>query len=343
MAVFSTNQVKQLYVADKYDATLETVGSISVGADSGKTQMYFKYMGAGGQTRSDLIDIKNITSAVATDADKMVRPLRTFKLVLDKKVNSGTPVAGQDYITRIWVKNYIGISEEDQTFKFGVAHAYTGMTASDFYKVMAMSLVRNFNSDEENLVKIYLEVGGTKPEEVTGTPTEVTKLTKESTLSDTYTGIVIEEKPQEWALGVFMQNPVNFEVIPTTIVANSEEVIWGIATKVVSTKVIDNGKTIADMEYFFMGERGDVYRYMGFPNSFRTKYLVDPDKKYNTINIHYFFKDSGESVQQSEKDIMLVVPKVGTTNKISNALTNTVITAINTASGLTIATLDVSE
>ena len=91
-----------------------------------------------------------------------------------------------------------------------------------------------------------------------------------------------------------------------------------------------------------MGERGDVYRMMGFPNVIRTKYLVDPDLKYNTIDIHYAYVGPNEAVQKSEKDITIVVPKVGANNQASNKLTNDIITAINNATGLTITALDVS-
>ena len=63
---------------------------------------------------------------------------------------------------------------------------------------------------------------------------------------------------------------------------------------------------LADLEYFCMGARGDHYRMMGYPNVIKTKYLVDPDSKYDTLDIHYAFIDSNESVQKSEKDITLV-------------------------------------
>ena len=91
-----------------------------------------------------------------------------------------------------------------------------------------------------------------------------------------------------------------------------------------------------------MGERGDVYRMVGFPNVIRTKYLVNPDSKYNVIDIHYAYVGPNESVQKSEKDITIVVPKVGANNQTSNKLANDIISAINTATGLSIKALDAS-
>ncbi len=345
MATFSTNQVRQLYVAEALKSpnviATDTAGSIAVKADTAKTHLYFEYMGAGGMTRSDLIDIKNILYAKATDADDLAHDLAKYKLTLDASVNGGIPVAGQDYILRIAFRNYVGLSEEDQYFKYGMVHAVADMTASDFYKTLALSLVKNFNREEGGLLKFYLETGGADAGTVAGTPTEVTKDTKESTLTDTYTGIVIEEAPQEWVLGVMEQVPVNFTLQPGTITASGDDRIWGTVKQVASTSSIPDGHKIADLEYFCMGERGDVYRMVGFPNVIRTKYLVNPDTKYNVIDIHYAYVGPNESVQKSEKDITIVVPKVGAANSASNKLANDIITAINTATGLSIAKLSV--
>lgn len=350
MATFSTNQVRQLYVAGALKTPSEiatsAVGSIAVKADTAKTHLYFEYIGAGGMTRSDLIDIKNILYVKATDADDLAHDLAKYKLTLDTSVNGGTPVAGQDYILRIAFRNYIGLSEEDQYFKYGMVHAVAGMTASDFYKTLALSLVKNFSREEEGLLKFYLETGGTNAGTVAGTDagtlTEVTKDTKESALTSTYTGIVIEEAPQEWILGVMEQAPVNFTLQPDTITANGDERIWGVVKQVASTRSIPNGHKIADLEYFCMGERGDVYRMVGFPNVIRTKYLVNPDNKYNVIDIHYAYVGPNESVQKSEKDITIVVPKIGVGNQASNKLANDIISTINDATGLSIKALDTS-
>jgi hypothetical protein len=346
MATFSTNQVRQLYVATALKSpnviASDTAGSIAVKSDTAKSHLYFEYMGAGGMTRSDLIDIKNILYAKATDADDLAYDLAKYKLTLDDTVNGGEPVVAQDYILRIAFRNYPGLSEEDQYFKYGMVHAVTGMTASDFYKTLALSLVKNFSREEQGLLKFYLETGGVDAGVVAEAPIEVTKDTKESSLVGTYTGIIIEEAPQDWILGVMEQAPVNFTIQPDLIIDNGDERIWGVVKKVTSTNSIPDGHKIADLEYFCMGERGDVYRMVGFPYVIRTKYLVDPDIKYNVIDIHYAYVGPNESVQKSEKDITIVVPKVGANNQASNALANNIISAINTATDLTIKTLDVS-
>lgn len=344
MAAFSVNQVKQLYVAKEYKSSLATTdnaGSMSVKSDTAKTHLYIDYIGAGGRTRSDLIPIKDIVSVSAVDANSLKHSLKRYKIVLDSTVNSGNPVAGQDYLLRILLSPYIGISPEDQGFKYGTVHAISSMTASDFYKNMIISLVKNFSREVVKFFNFYLETGGSAPG-TEGTAVPVDETTDLSTLSGTYTGMIIEEAEQPWTLGVFEQTAVTFNLMPGCITYNGDELIWGEVNAVTPKNSVINGKKTADLEYFCMGERGDVYRMMGFPHVIHTKYLVDPTVAYNMINIHYVYQGDGEDIQKSEKDIIIAVPKVGATNSVSNVLANTIISAINTATGLTIPTLDVS-
>lgn len=338
MATFSTNQVRQLYVAKALKTSnvlaSDAAGSIAVKNDTAKNHLYFGYKGADNLMRSDLIDIKNILYAKATDADDMAHELKAVTVTLDSEVNAA-PVAGQDYVLRIAFKQYVGMSDEDQYFKYGMVHAYAGMTASDFYKKLALSLAKNFSREIVPLVKFVLTNSDDE-----AVPVDAT--TKESSLTETYKALVIDEVEQPWRLGIMEQTPVYFEVQPVPITVNGDERIWGKVEDTEPAGTIANGKKIADLEYFCMGERGDMYRGIGYPNNIPTTYLVDPTIKYNVIDIHYAYVGSNESVQKSEKTITLVVPKVGANNKASNALANSIISAINTATGLTIATLDMS-
>ena len=328
MATFSTNQVRQLYVATALKTPhvlpADAAGSIAVKNDNAKNHLYFEYKGADNLMRSDLIDIKNILYAKATDAKDMAHELKAVTVTLDGTVNGGAPVAGQDYILRIAFRQFVGMSDADQYFKYGMVHAYSGMSASDFYKKLALSLVKNFSRETTQLLSFTLEDGE-------GEGTLVDATTKESALTGTYTALVIDEVAQDWVLGKKEQTPVYFEVQPTTITVEGDELIWGKVEDTESSGTIENGKKIADLEYFCMGERGDVYRGAGFPNDIHTTYLVDPSKAYHTFDIHYAYVGSNESVQKSEKDITIVCADKTELNKV--------ITAFNTATGLNIATI----
>lgn len=330
MAVFSINQVRHLYVAKTLKTgtnllATDAAGSILPKADAAKTMLWFQYMSPAGVVSSDKISIDKVLHTKVTASGDMAHKLAKYEVTLDAGV-SANPVAGQEYILRIAFRQYIGLSEEDQYFKYGMAKATNGMTASELYKKLAVSLAKNVSNETTPLISVYL---------ATSTATvQVDGNTKESGLNGEYTKIIIEEVEQPWVLGTMPQAFIPFTVQPTTIMVDGDEVIWGTVAKVDSTKVVENGHNIADLEYFCMGARGDMYRKMGYPNIIPTTYLVDATKKYDTLDIHYAYVGSNESVQKSEKDITLVCEDDG-----SHTAMKALVTAINTASGLEIANL----
>lgn len=346
---YSVNQVRQLYVATALKAphvlASNTAGSIAVKNDTAKSHLYFEYKGADNLMRSDLIDIKNILHAKATNASAMAHKLKSVTMTLDSNVNGGAPVAGQDYILRIAFRQYVGMSEEDQYFKYGVVHAYAGMNADEFYKVLALSIAKNFSREVVPLIKIEVHSAATKSKggfDSNGYMV-VTPTTKDNGKSNTTNpyyatdtlvtdidSIRITEVEQPWRLGVMAQTPVYFTVQSVPVTVNGDERHWATLTEGTSGS-IGNGKTIADLEYFCMGERGDIYRQVGWPHNIPTTYLVDPSKEYHVFDIHYAYVGSNESVQKSEKTITIVCADKAELNKV--------ITAFNTATGLNIATL----
>ena len=323
MSVFSTNQARHLYVATALKSpnviASDAAGSIAVKADTAKNHLYFEYMGQGGLTRSDLIDIKNIMYAKATKADKMARELKAVTVSL-----KGNPVGGQDYILKIAFRQFAGMSDEDIYTKFGMVHATSNMTASDFYKELALSLVKNFSREATQLVKFTLTDSENEAVPVTAT-------TKATALNGTYKALVIDEVEQDWVLGIKPQEAVYFDVLPGTITVDGDETIWGTVEDTDPEGTVKNGKLIADLEYFCMGERGDQYRGVNWPYNIPTKYMVDATKEYHVLDIHYAYVGDNESVQKSEKDITIVCADMAELNKI--------ISAVNTATGLTIASL----
>lgn len=320
MANFSINQVRHLYVAKTLKSSTnilatDAAGSILPKGDTAKTHLYFQYMSPGGIVRSDLIAVDKIMSAKATGSDELAHKLTRVLLTLNADVNA-EPVVGQEYITRIAFRQYIGLGEEDQNFKYGFVRATPSMNASDFYKKMAISIADNVSRDTTPLVTVYLKTAASEK--------LVAPKTKEADLKDTYTGIIIEEAVQDWELGTMPQEFIPFTVQPTTVIVNGNEYIWGVVKAQDATKKVEDGHNIADLEYFCMGARGDHYRMMGYPNVIKTKYLVDPTAKYDTLNIHYAFTDSNESIQKSEKDITIVCVNDG-----SHTDMKALITAIN--------------
>lgn len=309
MAVFSTNQNHQLYVAKNLVADgesvkevgdisqIQSVGEQSTTGDCAK-ELFFEYMGAETPMRSDLIPVKNITYLKLKKAEDMQEKLKKVVVTLDSDIHDdGNPISGQDYVLRIAFRQFYGMSDEDQYFKFGAVHAVKGMTAEQFYKKMAESLERNFSRE----LGTYLKFTGDA------------------------TGLTIEEVEQPWHLGTMAQERVYFEIYPTTIYVDGDEAIWGVTQETGRVKnskgedvtdcgeagTVKNGKKIADLEYFCMGERGDYYRMKGWPNVVPTTYLVDASKEYDVLEIHFAFTDTGAESYRSEKDISIVAEAGG--------------------------------
>lgn len=404
MATFSTNQVKQLYVAN---AVNRTAGNKVVEGDAAGTirafgvngdHLYFEYKGADNLMRSDIIKVGNIKYAKATPAADLVTNLKNALVTINSSaLSGGAPIVGQDYILRIVLRQYIGMSDADLYYKYGMVHVSTGMTASQFYEKLADSLTKNFSREAVPVLKfsavkvtdmtantgvsaflyeptttttkIQFAVSAASESVAFASDTYTINMTATAkTLADakrilaasqyadvigligddsitmqaeaaaitisgnTLTGVVITEVPQPWVLGKKEQVPVYFDVQSMTVTdSNKQEIHWAdVDTKKIgSAGSINDGKKTADLEYFCLGERGDVYRGMGYPNNFDAKYLVIPDNAYSYLTIHYFYEGDNEAVQKSEKDIIIVASNAGYLNNL--------IDDVKTITGLTIA------
>lgn len=176
---------------------------------------------------------------------------------------------------------------------------------------------------------------------VTITGTDATTVAAEATAvaltGGSTTGVIVEEVEQPWILGKFPQEQVNFTVEPTYIKNSAGlSVIWGTVSKETPTTSVKNGKSIADLEYFLMGERGDIYRKMAFPHNIDTTYLVDSSKEYDVLTISYAIKGNpNEGVQGQQQSIVIVAQKSGVAGH-EHDLINSIITGLNTAAGSTV-------
>lgn len=334
--VFSTNQVRQLYVVKSVkgtdNATLDGVvtpesseGDIALKSTKDGKTLYFQYKGADNLMRSDLINVDNIIHVNTINATHSTQRhlLKSVIVKLDENVNGGIPIGGQDYILRICINPYVGMSDEEPYFKYGAVHAVRGMSPAEFYAKMAASLYKNFSRELTKMLEFYIgeekvvrvKTDSTGKESLIGTNGNVIQV------ADTYDGgIIIREVVQDWTRGIKEQVYVNFDVIPTTVTYDGDEVKWGTVTPENISIEIGNGKKIADLEYFCMGERGDQYRNVGWPNSIPTKYLVDPDSTYHILDIHYAYTGPNEGPQKSEKDITIVCTSMTELNKLIGQL-----------------------
>lgn len=300
MAIFRTNQARQFYVSTGKNLTVNTTKN---------NQVYFIAEGEGGKTRSDLIPLSNVLYAKVSDPKP--RFLKEATITLKEGIDL---ISGQEYLLRVKILSYLAMSEEPAILKYGVVHATRTMSNSAFYREMAMSLANNIGRTDTELLKVYLKTSSGKTEVVPGI----------KVAEGEYTGIIISEVKQEYERGKHSSKGINFEAWSNVVTLDSDgsEGNWSEDIKVVnSTGSVPNGEVVADMEYFYMGERADHYRNNDSRNALTTKYMVDPTASYYTLDIHYYFVDSNEGSQRSEKDIIVVSTSETNLNAIVTALT----------------------
>ena len=329
MAVFSENQSRQLYVVNNVvaaNAEPVNAGDAKLKETADKEEFYFNIMGAtdDGLQRSDLVNKCNIMDIRATAADDMMHKMNKKEIVLDPSINGGAPIVGQDYVLNVEIKNYIALGDDSIKVKFGAAKA-TSNVADALYKALAINLAKNVSREAAKPFKITLKGDANN--------TEITNRTKIADLSAiTATGIVFEEVEQPWRLGAAKQEFVNFDVIPSTIYANQMDLVWGVVTDLTenNTNVLPNSKKVADMEYSFHKNRGDVYGLLDWPNNIDTKYMVNPSLAagYSFIDIHFFYEGNSHNIGHSEKTITLVGDKTVLNNFVQD-LENTVLSGYN--------------
>ena len=327
MFIGSDNQFRNLYVMKAYkdsESAIAAVGDLTLKVDTAKSNVYLVYKDTEDAITSDLISIKNLLYAKSTKAADMARKLHSQSVTL-----KADPVSGQDYVLNVEVRNFVALGDDSTHIKFGAVHAVKNMTKSDFYKAMAVNLAKNLSREPSPILNVSLTKHDTAN---SGTNTKVAvfvngKIQNLATLesTETYTNIIIDEVEQPWRRGVSQVEPVNFNTTCGTILMDGDDVIWGTIKKETGD-VINNGKQIADMEWFYHGTRGDIYREATYPDNFDFKPLVDETKAYHTLDIHFAYVGPGVEVAKSERTITVVCATIAELNKL--------ITALKTATGV---------
>lgn len=302
MAIFSTNQVTQLYVvenADEFTAIKEADGSLYFQLkDSDKNQI-----------RTDLV--QNVSFAKATSATAMRHKFKKVKLTM----TDADVILGQAYAINIHYFPFsVGIAQDEYA-------GYTVNTAATASKVL-YELAKNLHRSAraQALINVKVLVGADE------------KDIHDVTEADTVSAIIIEERELAWHLGLSKSEFIGFVVQAYPIIKDSIEYDWATITDETAsqTAYLGNGRITAEMEWFCLGERGDIYRYSSWPYIIPTTYLVDVAKEYDYITIHFAYTGSNHGVQKSEKDLVFVMPVTGTTD---HTLASSILTKINAVAG----------
>ena len=292
MAVFSINQVSQMFVAKTLKTSTPTAeGDIQVkGTKDGS--LYVISYGKGGLVRSDLIDTDKILYAKQIPSASLNTKLHGYTITV-----TGTPVKGQVYTLKINFRNYIGIGDEDTISIVAAVTAGVPYTLKDNKNVVTP--ITNYQIAQ--CLSDFL-----------GRDATLNRLAEIST-ADSDSGIItIYEKEQPWVRGKMQAGQVVTLDMPTVGYISDGDLEtndWAIVNKAEDETANDGMKKLADLEYFTAGARGDEYRGMGYPYNMDYDYMLDGKTAMDVISIHYFYQGANHEVQKSEKDLFIAVPK----------------------------------
>ena len=292
--VKSTNQVTQFFVVEK-SAVLKKIKDPSGAVVTGYQVV------VDDRDTTDVIPAKHVlgvNKVLATAAsEKLFR--KVLKVKLSAKVNGGAPVAGQDYIISLKFRGLIG--EEDTIEKVAMAHATASDTAATLLQKLAKSFIDNASVEESPLYEVKTTAGVALSDDV-------------STITEE--GFVIVEAKPYWRMGTFIEALAKIDVSTRPIIlSGDEEDRWLDSYKFVADKegtystAIMNTHRVADMEYFYKGERG-VSAGLNAPYDLQIPLDLKVDAGhtagYDILTIHYAYVGANASNQKSEKDAVLV-------------------------------------
>lgn len=350
MANFSENAVRHVIVAKAADDVkiidLKTGNKVVVdGQGSGESgaagagevnasaveKFYIQYVNAYGDImKSDIVDKDKIRHYAAKPFKVGTQRMVTIK------VDKTELAPNTEYSLRVMIREVMSGSQEDQMVGV-VSHTTSSATdATALSKELTDGLAKQINKMYGVAGKNYNKLDWPVLEAVGET-------------GGTANTIVIKEvadnlKP--WIIGKVQLRSYNFDIYPNPVLSisstgntNFESFDWidasdvdkGLFTKTVGGSLGRGaGKVAADLEYFYHGEIGDFYRMNNYPLNITTEYMVDPEKKYDSVDLAFFYRGEATSPQASEKQLMILceTSKAGTGEE-SNLVLGTIADGLN--------------
>lgn len=322
MKNFSTNQVRHLFVAGAVDANLDTNLDIAFGVTE-TGDMYFKYKNADGLlTRSDTINVKKVRCVNKVAAADQATKLYAHTVAVDTSAVTLANLVGKNIVCKVTFK---GIFDESfsSTLSFNavvVGDATNTASTTNFHKDLAIAIAKALPTLDKNFPLLKVFSNGT----------EVTATTAASAVTGSSAGVVLVEAAQKYVRGKLSGEPIHFDVSFKLEDGNLKNIVWGtdtVAPSAISNNiVVPANYRLADMEYFCLGERGDVYRGALWPNDYQPTYAIDPfsDTAYYVLTIEYFWNGDASDVQKSPKTMHIVG-----SSTVINSLYSSVMAAIS--------------
>ena len=314
MRNFNTNQTRHFYVAGAIDANVDTNLDIAFKV-SATGEMFFVYKNADGLlTRTDTIDVKKVKSVNKVAAAAMATKLKMQELQADtNKLTFGasSPLIGKVLNLTITFHGVFDYDMDNSTVVVAsvVGDSVNTASASAFYKALAVAIAKALpqNDPKYPMLKVFCSATAV---------TEVTKNTAVGDIAGTATKVILVQGAQKYVRGKLTGEPVPFSVSSKYSPSNVEDIDWLTeasheqkASTVTGNLIVPANYVLADLEYFALGERGDVYRQFNFPNDYTPTYAINPNSgDYNVLTIEYFWAGNAENVQKSPRLLQIAAP-----------------------------------
>ena len=320
MANFNTYQTRQLYVAKKVESTLAGVdeagdiyvGSVPADGTVEGARIFFTYCNADGLvTRSDTIPASNIVSLKKTAAADMDTPLMKYTIAVDSDVTLSNYV-GKALDLTIFMRQFLSYDPSDSISMVASVLCTSTNTATTaaFNKALAKAIVKAMPALPEPPFKVFIG------------STEITKDLADGSYPGSGDLNVVQ------AAGKYIRGKISKEALELTFEShthssNTDDIPWAVVTPAVSNisgnTAIPSVYAISDLEYFALGERGDVYRGSAWPNDYEPTYLVDLTKKYDMVSVEFYWQGSAENVQKSPRMIQIACEVSGSGSQATSA------------------------
>lgn len=298
---FNTNQARHFYVATaKRDSIAAVASAGDLAMLSNKDYVYFVYKNADGDiTRSDTIPIKGIEYYNKRTAAQMATKLMAYTVALDTTNYSLSDLVGKTLTINIAVREFISYDAADSINVTAAVKVTSAMnTAALFHKALAIAIAKALPKRDYPYFKVF------------SNGSEVITDTAESDVTGAAGGVVLVATQQKWVRGKLTGEPFDLAVS-----FNVEDEAWGTVT--VAPSAISNNTVIsatyklADLEWFCLGERGDVYRGFNYPNEYNPTYMINPadtTTNYDMLTIQYAWQGKAENIQKSPRTIHIAGP-----------------------------------
>ena len=261
MSTFGDNQVRKIFIAN---AVNSAVRSTPDDLAEGEVQA-FNADGSGTAVAGEKFYIATKTDGIINTSE-LIDPSKnldyreaSFEISFPKWVVTltGTPTAATGKVVdfSIQIDNYGASNSSSEPYYLHASHV---IESGDTLTTIAAGIVTNGNAAVAK----------------TGLPI---------TFASSAGVVTIETSRTPFVLGKFNGEALKASLV--TKVDDTDLTATTVASFVASTS---NGMEVANMEWFMLGNTGDIYRGMGYPNNIDSNYVADSTANYNAVELTYY-------------------------------------------------------